>query len=81
MVFCAALSAQDNQAQKKKYQVFGVAFYNLENLFDTINNNGTYDLEYSPAGAKKWNGLKYRNKIENLARAITAFTTPTTPNG
>lgn len=81
MVFCAALSAQDNQAQKKKYQVFGVAFYNLENLFDTINNNGTYDLEYSPAGAKKWNGLKYRNKIENLARAIASFTTPTTPNG
>lgn len=77
--FC--MQAQDNQSQKKKYQVFGVAFYNLENLFDTINNNGTYDLEYSPAGAKKWNGLKYRNKIENLARAITAFTTQSTPNG
>ena len=77
--FC--MQAQDNQSPNKKYQVFGVAFYNLENLFDTINNNGTYDLEYSPAGAKKWNGLKYRNKIENLARAITSFTTPSTPNG
>ncbi len=81
IAFCAGLCAQDNQAQKKKYQVFGVAFYNLENLFDTINGNGTYDLEYSPAGAKKWNGMKYRNKIENLARAIAAFNTPSTPNG
>ena len=66
---------------KKQYQVFGVAFYNLENLFDTINSNGSYDLEYSPQGAKKWNTLKYRNKIENMARAIAAFTTPATPDG
>lgn len=78
---CLSVFAQGNQSAKKQYQVFGVAFYNLENLFDTINNNGAYDLEYSPEGAKKWNGLKYRNKLENLARAITSFTTPATPNG
>ena len=47
------------QQSKKQYQVVGVAFYNLENLFDTINTNGSYDLEYSPAGAKKWDGRKY----------------------
>ncbi|MDE5940911.1 MAG: endonuclease/exonuclease/phosphatase family protein, partial [Muribaculaceae bacterium] len=77
-------SAQENRSDnggRRQYQVFGVAFYNLENLFDTINNNGSYDLEYSPEGAKKWNGRKYRSKIANLARAITSFTTPTTPNG
>ena len=27
------------QGQGKRYQVAGVAFYNLENLFDTIPNN------------------------------------------
>ena len=43
-------------AQGKKYQVFGVAFYNLENLFDTINNNGSYDLEFSPQGSRNWTG-------------------------
>ena len=32
--------------QNKQYQVYGVCFYNLENLFDTINNNGKYDLEF-----------------------------------
>lgn len=77
-------SAQDSKTPnegRRQYQVFGVAFYNLENLFDTINNNGTYDLEYSPAGAKKWNGKKYWSKIANLARAITSFTTSATPNG
>ena len=25
------------QAQKKQYAIYAVAFYNLENLFDTIN--------------------------------------------
>ncbi len=38
------------QAQeKKRYATYGVAFYNLENLFDTINNNGKYDKEFSPS--------------------------------
>ena len=81
MAMCVSGFAQNDGAAKKQYQVFGVAFYNLENLFDTINANGTYDLEYSPQGARKWNGMKYRNKIANLARAIASFTTPTTPNG
>ena len=31
-------------AQDRRYNVYGVMFYNLENLFDTINNNGNYDL-------------------------------------
>ena len=62
MAIAFGASAQDSKTAsegRRQYQVFGVAFYNLENLFDTINNNGTYDLEYSPAGAKKWNGKKY----------------------
>ena len=77
-------SAQKNatpDGAKRQFQVFGVAFYNLENLFDTINNNGKYDAEFSPDGARQWNGRKYWSKISNLARAITAFNTPTTPNG
>ena len=49
--------------QKKQFQVYGVCFYNLENLFDTINNNGKYDQEFSPSGARQWNGQKYWSKI------------------
>ena len=70
-----------SSAQNKRYQVFGVAFYNLENLFDTINNNGKYDLEFSPAGKNKWNGHKYWSKIKNLSYAISQMKTKTTPLG
>lgn len=69
------------QSPKKQFRVYGVAFYNLENLFDTINNNGKYDLEFSPAGARKWDTHKYQSKLKNLSSAIAAMTTKTTPMG
>lgn len=69
------------QASGRKVQVFGVAFYNLENLFDTINNNGKYDVEFSPAGKNQWNGQRYWKKINNMAYAISQLTTPSTKMG
>lgn len=60
---------------------FGVAFYNLENLFDTINTNGKYDQEFSPAGARQWDSEKYWSKINNLARCISNMVSETTPDG
>ena len=58
------VNAQE-QNQGKRYTMYGVMFYNLENLFDTINNNGVYDLEFSPQGARQWNGQKYWAKQHN----------------
>ena len=68
------------QAQKRQ-MMFGVAFYNLENLFDTINNNGKYDLEFSPQGAHGWDGRKYWSKIKNMSYAISQLKTDKTPEG
>lgn len=73
--------AQSAMTDRKQFMVFGVAFYNLENLFDTINNNGQYDLEFSPKGSRQWDGHKYWSKINNLARTIAAMKTKTTPQG
>lgn len=80
-----AVNAQEQEPgnrQSAQYQVFGIAFYNLENLFDTIPNNSLgLDAEFTPQGSRQWTGKRYRLKIDNLARAICNFTTPTTPNG
>ena len=83
VLLCAVACVQQVMAQggKRQFAVYGVAFYNLENLFDTINNNGKYDLEFSPQGSRQWDGRKYRAKIDNLASAIANMTSPTTPNG
>lgn len=76
------LSARQQAQSNKSVKVYGVAFYNLENLFDTIPNNPEgRDVEFTPDGPRQWNGKRYWSKIHNLARAITAMTSPTTPGG
>ncbi|MDI1254646.1 MAG: endonuclease/exonuclease/phosphatase family protein [Flavobacterium sp.] len=71
IVFSSMISAQ---AQQKKYIVHTVAFYNLENLFDTINNPNN-DEEWLPSGAQHWTSKKYHKKLENLARVISEIGT------
>lgn len=48
-----------------------VAFYNLENLFDTINTPDVRDGEFTPEGSKNWNSEKYWEKIDNMAHVIS----------
>lgn len=75
-------SAALSQESGRKMQVAGIAFYNLENLFDTIPNNPLgRDEEFTPNGSRQWNGEKYWSKIHNLAYAISQMATTTTPIG
>lgn len=68
--------------EKKRGMMFGVAFYNLENLFDTVPNNPLgRDLEFTPGGKNRWDGTKYWSKINNMAYAISQMKTSTTPLG
>jgi hypothetical protein len=55
--------------------VHTVAFYNLENLFDTIRNTEINDLEYTPEGKNSWTSKKYKKKLENLSRVISEIGT------
>lgn len=82
-IFLAFLaSAALAQNQDRRRQMAGIAFYNLENLFDTIPNNAEgRDLEFTPGGQKQWDSRKYYSKLHNLAYAISQFTTPGTPMG
>ena len=52
-------------------QTFAIAFYNLENLFDPLENDHTLDKDFSPDGVYKWDDIKYRQKIENLAGTMS----------
>ncbi|TDE06650.1 endonuclease/exonuclease/phosphatase family protein [Flavobacterium hiemivividum] len=56
--------------QQKKYAIHTVAFYNFENLFDTINDPNTNDDEWTPKGAQKWTTKKYKQKLQNLSRVL-----------
>ena len=66
-------------AQQKKFSIHTVAFYNLENLFDTINNPN-FDEEWLPNGSQNWTSEKYSKKLENLARVLSEIGTGENPN-
>jgi len=61
----------DVNAQQKQYKVATVAFYNLENLFDTLDTHEKKDVEYTPEGSNKWDSERYFAKLENLAEVIS----------
>lgn len=47
-----------------------IAFYNVENLFDTIDDPYKNDFEYLPNSKKKWDGEKYKKKLQSISRVI-----------
>jgi hypothetical protein len=59
----------NSNAQQKKYALRTLAFYNFENLFDTIKGPN-YDEEWTPKGLQRWTSEKYRQKLENLSKVI-----------
>lgn len=50
-----------------------VAFYNLENLFDTKDDPNTLNRDFLPWGKKFWTEKKYRKKIYKLGTAISSI--------
>lgn len=62
-------------AQKKQFKVHTVAFYNVENLFDTINDSGLGDDEYLPRGEQAWTSEKYNTKLANIAKVLSEIGT------
>ena len=66
-------------ADEKKFSLYGVGFYNLENLFDTCHDEGHNDYQFLPDGQYKWTGLKYTHKLRNMARVLAELGTDKLP--
>ncbi len=52
---------------------FRVMFYNVENLFDTIDDPNKNDNEFLPDGEYAWTPYRYWEKQKNITRVITAI--------
>jgi len=53
------------------YQVRTIAFYNLENLFDTKNDTLIFDDDRTPTGKDNWTEERYLQKIEQMSKVIS----------
>lgn len=55
----------------KRYRIFSVAFYNVENLFDIHNDSLTYDDDRTPSGKDRWTRERYGQKLSNISRVLS----------
>jgi predicted extracellular nuclease len=80
-VGCGSMAIYKNGARKTKASSdhkegdnahFRVAFYNLENLFDTVDGPND-DAEFLPSSANQWNTERYQSKLKNMSKVIDSI--------
>ncbi len=55
---------------------FGIAFYNVDNLYDTLPCTSHNDKAYTPRGSMGWSRERYRRKIANITQVIDSMSMP-----
>ncbi len=78
---CFTLIYNFSQAQEKQYKVGCIGFYNLENLFDTVNDTLINDEEFLPEGGKQWTEERYNQKLGQLSKVVSELGTELSPDG
>ena len=66
-IACFCLSSP---AQIDKHKAI-IGFYNLENLFDTINDPVKNDEQFLPTGSYQWTSERYLHKLDRLSQVIS----------
>lgn len=69
------LSLLTGSAIAQKLKLYGVAFYNMENLFDTQHDEGKNDHDFLPDGSYQWTQEKYAAKLHNMAQVVSELCT------
>lgn len=59
-------------AQDEKEKGIKVMFYNVENMFDHMNDTLTNDDEFTPKGQRYWTSYKANKKVNSVAKVIIA---------
>jgi len=72
-IYILALLSLSGFAQTRKSDTLFVASWNLENLFDTVNDTLKEDEEFTPGSIKQWNAERLEKKLYNLARVIRSM--------
>ena len=55
---------------------FGVAYYDVDKLYDTIPSKFYDDGDYIPEGRRCWSGERYAAKVRNIARVVDSLSMP-----
>ena len=80
-LFVYTLSIFLSYCQSGKYTLRTIGFYNVENLFDTIDDPETIDEAYTPSGKNHYSHGDYIWKIRNTASVISEIGSNRKNNG
>lgn len=69
--FCTFDELQILRLMGRRKNKITIAFYNVENLFDTVDNPFTVDDDYTPNGKRRWNLKKYNHKVKKITSIIS----------
>lgn len=69
LTIIVGFSAIENVMSQQSKRI--IAFYNLENLFDTIDTPDVIDTEFSYESPKEWGSERYWTKIDRIAEVIS----------
>jgi len=61
-----------SSCEKQPTKTFSFAFYNVENLFDTIDDPAINDESFLPDSKVPWNTVRYQHKLDNIAKVISS---------
>ncbi len=67
--------------KNKNYNLAIIGFWNVENLYDTLNDQLKDDDEFTPDGKNAWVGKRYWTKIDRLSEVISKMGTDANPDG
>lgn len=79
-LFAAGSFFNSAQAQTKMKGAV-IAFYNQENLFDTINDPTINDEEFLPTGPNGWTSERYKEKVAHMSYVISQIGEEIMPGG
>ena len=63
LLLCQIAAAQD---------YFSLMAWNVENLFDTIHDEGKRDEEFLPQGSRRWSRYRFYRKLQDIGKTIVA---------
>lgn len=69
------------QQDDKQFLAVCAAYYNVENLFDTVKDPDKNDEEFTPEGSNRWTADRYFEKLDRLAEVISKLGVELTPDG
>lgn len=81
LLLIVVLSFNQCIVRDKKHLTTSIAFYNVENLFDTINDPDVNDVEFLPTAKKQWTAERYETKLSNIATVISRIGEDKVPGG